>query len=160
MPEVYVGVGSNVEPERHVREAIVELERRFGQLSLSTVYRTEPVGFVGDPFLNMVVGFRSSLGIARLLEVLHEIETQCGRKRSEQRFGPRSMDLDLLLYGDTVSEDPPLPRPEIMQYPFVLGPLSEIAGGRIHPGNSMTYAELWAEKRELYPAMAAVSMQW
>lgn len=160
MPEVYVGVGSNVDPEVHVREAVQALGQRFGELRISSVYRTDPVGFQGEPFLNLVIMFSTDMDVSGVGKVLDDIEICCGRKRTERRFGPRSMDLDLLLYGDTISNDPPLPRPEILQYGFVLGPLSEIAGELVHPGSGKTYARLWDEKRDSLPTLEPFSMRW
>jgi len=93
-------------------------------------------------------------------EALDAIEIQCGRKRSEQRFGPRSMDLDLLLYGTLVSREPRLPRPEILQYGFVLGPLCDIAAQLVDPESGKTYAQLWHEKRDSFPILEPISMQW
>ncbi|MCJ7556774.1 MAG: 2-amino-4-hydroxy-6-hydroxymethyldihydropteridine diphosphokinase [Gammaproteobacteria bacterium] len=160
MPEVFVGVGSNVEPEANFRKAISELNHRFGEVVRSAVLRTKAVGFDGDAFLNMVVSWQTDMALEPLMRVLGEVEVLCGRSRNDKRFGPRTMDLDLLLYGDEIHESPPLPRPEIMEYGFVLGPLAELSPMKRHPILDKTFHELWQEKRDGMPPMESVSMQW
>jgi 2-amino-4-hydroxy-6-hydroxymethyldihydropteridine diphosphokinase len=160
MPEVFVGVGSNVEPERYFPMAIAELDRRFGRVRRSTVWRTEAVGFSGEPFLNMVAGWQTDLDLEALIQVLGEVEVMCGRRRDDKRFGPRTMDLDLLLYGDEIHDSPPLPRPEILEYGFVLGPLAELVPDKVHPVLRQSFGQLWAGKRAGMPAMQAVTMEW
>lgn len=143
--EAFVGIGSNVEPERRVRQAVKLLRERFGAIRLSPVYRNAAVGFEGDDFLNLVVAFGTELEVTPLNATLDEIELACGRERGAARFAPRTMDLDLLLYGDRVSRPPVvLPRPEVLKYAFVLRPLADLAPDRRHPGSESTYAELWA----------------
>lgn len=144
MPEIFIGIGSNVEPEAHVHFALQELEQRFGVLRVSPVYRNAAVGFEGDDFLNLVVGLDTELPVPRLMALLHRLERSCGRHRGEERWGPRTLDLDLLIYGEEVRELPPLPRPDVLKRAFVLKPLAEIAPDRRHPHNGKTFAELWA----------------
>ncbi|HSC47640.1 MAG TPA: 2-amino-4-hydroxy-6-hydroxymethyldihydropteridine diphosphokinase [Gammaproteobacteria bacterium] len=146
MTEVFVGIGSNVEPEQHVRRAVVLLRDHFGPVRLSPVYRNRAVGFEGDDFFNLVAAFGTGLSIAALNTVLDDIEVRCGRERSARKFSPRTLDLDLLLYGDTVSEKPVrLPRKEVLKYAFVLKPLADLAGPRRHPETGRSYAEHWAD---------------
>ncbi|HEV2212598.1 MAG TPA: 2-amino-4-hydroxy-6-hydroxymethyldihydropteridine diphosphokinase, partial [Gammaproteobacteria bacterium] len=104
--EAFVGIGSNVEPERRVRQAVKLLRERFGAIRLSPVYRNAAVGFEGDDFLNLVVAFGTELEVTPLNATLDEIELACGRERGAACFAPRTMDLDLLLYGDCVSRPP------------------------------------------------------
>jgi 2-amino-4-hydroxy-6-hydroxymethyldihydropteridine diphosphokinase len=160
MPEVFVGVGSNVDPEANFRKAISELDRRFGEVARSAVLRTKAVGFDGDTFLNMVVSWQTDMALAPLMQVLGEVEVLCGRSRNDKRFGPRTMDLDLLLYGNEIHDSPPLPRPEIMEYGFVLGPLAELSPFRRHPILDKTFNELWEEMRDRMPPMESFSMRW
>ena len=102
------------------------------------------MGFDGDDFLNLVVGFRTDLDIEALSARLHDIEREAGRKRGEARYGPRTLDLDLLVYGDEVRQSPPLPRPDILKLAFVLRPLADLAGDRHHPVTGKSYKEHWA----------------
>jgi len=144
MTEAFVGIGSNVRPEEHVRQAVKLMRERFGRLRLSPVYRNKAVGFEGDDFLNLVAAFDTDLGAEELNAALDEIELRCGRQRGAARFAPRTLDLDLLLYGERVDPALRLPRKEILEYAFVLKPLMELVGGHRHPATRMTYKEHWA----------------
>lgn len=146
MSEVFVGIGSNVEPERRIREALRLMRQRFGALRISPVYRNPAVGFQGDDFYNLVVGFQSNGQVAALNAALDEIEEQCGRLRGGPRFAPRTLDLDLLLYGDLVTGSPVrLPRREILKYAYVLKPLVDLAADRRHPVTGRSFVEHWRE---------------
>jgi 2-amino-4-hydroxy-6-hydroxymethyldihydropteridine diphosphokinase len=143
---VYVGIGSNVERDRSVRAGLRALRERFGELCLSRVYETTAVGFAGEPFYNLVAGFDTDLAPAELAATLRDIETRCGRRRGDARFASRTLDVDLLLYGElaTHGAGPRVPRPEILEYGFVLGPLAEIAPDLRHPVLGERIEDLWA----------------
>lgn len=146
MPEVYVAAGSNVEPERNLALASRELCREFPDVRFSPWYRNQAVGFEGDDFINFVAGFTTDLPIEVVLPRLHAIETLCGRPRGAPRWAPRSMDLDMLLYGDLIRDEPKLklPRPDLMKRAFMLGPLADLAPELVHPILKATIGELWA----------------
>jgi 2-amino-4-hydroxy-6-hydroxymethyldihydropteridine diphosphokinase len=144
--DVYVSAGSNIDPEQHLRDACGRLADRLGPLSLSSVYRTEAVGFEGDDFLNLVLLFSTDLDIHIVQAILGETELQGGRARSAASFVPRTLDLDLLLYGSVVCDDPAarVPRADILKYAFVLAPLAELAPDLRHPVDGRTMHELWS----------------
>ena len=154
--DVYVSIGSNVEPETHVQSALAMLENEFGALGVSTVYRNPAIGFDGRDFLNLAVAFQSALPLAEVVNRLNWIEVAHGRDRTQPRFSPRTLDLDLLLYGDAVLEQGSLrlPRADILKYAFVLGPLAELAPAMLHPVLRRPLKELWDEftgERQLEP---------
>jgi 2-amino-4-hydroxy-6-hydroxymethyldihydropteridine diphosphokinase len=141
MATAYVGVGSNLgEPERNVREALALLGREKGirVLAVSTLRETDPVGYEEQPrFLNGAVALETELAPRELLDRLLAIELRLGRVRGEgPRFGPRTIDLDLLVYGSETVDEPGLqvPHPRLGERFFALEPLAELAPELEIPG--------------------------
>ena len=145
MPWIWVSVGSNMDREASIRGGIRTLEERCGTLRLSPVYETEAVGFDGDAFLNMVLGFDTGLPVDEVRRMLRDVEHAQGRTRDGHKFGSRTLDLDILTYGDLVDESQDIPRGEIMRYAFVLAPLADVAPEQTHPVLGKTYARLWRD---------------
>lgn len=145
MTWAWVSIGSNVERERYVRAAVAALREAFGDLTLSPVYETPAEGFAGAPFYNLVAGFDTDLPLREVQGRLRAIEDRNGRKRDAGKFSDRTLDIDLLTFGDRVGEFEGLrlPREEITRYAFVLRPLADVAPGQHHPGLGATYAALW-----------------
>lgn len=145
MARVYVSIGSNIEREQHVKGAIAALEKAYGRLQCSRTYETQAVGFDGDPFYNLVVGFNTDQSPQQVSNVLNGIEDTYGRDRSGGKFSSRTLDLDLLLYDDLVLDEAGLhlPRKEITEYAFVLKPLAEIAGDMKHPVTGFSFSAIW-----------------
>ncbi len=145
MPAVYVGAGSNVAPARNMARAVEELQRVFPGTRVSPWYRNRAAGFTGDDFINLVAGFDTSLPVREVLGKLHAIEALCGRPRDAPRWAARSMDLDVLLYGDLVCDEPglKLPRPDLLKRAYMLGPLAALAPQLVHPTARVTIGELW-----------------
>jgi 2-amino-4-hydroxy-6-hydroxymethyldihydropteridine diphosphokinase len=129
----YVGLGSNLrQPRLQVSEALAELavlpQTRLS--ARSSLYRTRPLGPAGQPdYVNAVAAITTGLSAQALLEALQALENRHGRVRTDVRWGPRTLDLDLLLYGDAVIDTPRLqvPHPRMAERAFVLVPLAEIA---------------------------------
>jgi 2-amino-4-hydroxy-6-hydroxymethyldihydropteridine diphosphokinase len=145
MARVYVSLGSNLQREQKIRQAVAELRLHFGVIELSPVYDSAAVGFDGSNFLNLVAGFDSDLDVEAVTRMFHDIEDRLGRDRSLPKFASRPIDLDLLLYDDLILDLPGMriPRPEILANAFVLKPLQDIAPTLRHPETGQTYAELW-----------------
>jgi len=143
--EVYLAAGSNLDPERRLAQAACELERSFAPVRFSPWYRNRAMGFSGPDFINFVAGFETHWPVRQVRARLREIEAQCGRSRDDPQWAPRAMDLDILLYGDLVCEEPGLrlPRPDLMVRPYMLGPLADLAPGLVHPTAGRTIGELW-----------------
>jgi len=135
VPRVWLSIGSNQDRERSIRGAVRSLREAYGPLILSPVYETEAVGFEGEPFLNLVAGFETRVPVSALNTRLREIEDAHGRVRGQEKFAPRTLDIDLLTYGDLVGRigGCELPRDEILDYAFVLRPLADVAGDELHP---------------------------
>lgn len=147
MAIIYLGLGSNIEPEEHLGLAVRKLRERYGEIEASAVYRSAAVGFEGDDFLNLVVRLESdesAAEICREIERLHELS---GRVRGGEKWSSRPLDIDLLLYDDLVVNEPPVkvPRSDVLEYSFVLRPMAEIAPDLVHPVTGRTMVEHWRE---------------
>jgi len=147
MPIGFISIGSNIDKEIHIPSSITALEKEFGAIILSSLYETEAVGFEGDEFLNLIVQFNSDLEAKVVAKLLRKIELEHGRTRDSRKYAARTLDLDLILYGDLIISDGRLqiPRDEIERYAFVLEPLAEIAPDLLHPISKKSYAQIWNE---------------
>jgi dihydroneopterin aldolase/2-amino-4-hydroxy-6-hydroxymethyldihydropteridine diphosphokinase len=145
MARAFISIGSNIDPETNVRDAILRLRSTARIRAISTVYRTEPVGPPGQPvFYNCVAEIETDLGPRDLkFQVLRRIESELGRVRGTDRFAARAIDLDLVLYDDLVmtAEDLTLPDPDIPRRPFLAISLAELAPGLILPGSGRNISE-------------------
>jgi 2-amino-4-hydroxy-6-hydroxymethyldihydropteridine diphosphokinase len=160
---VLVAAGSNVAPLEHLRRALDVLHGQFAPLTVSRAYSNAAVGFTGEDFVNLVVGFSTDLPVREVIGCLHEAEAACGRGRDAPKWAPRTMDLDILLYGDRVCSEPGLvlPRPDLLRRPYMLGPAAEIAPRHVHPTARRALAELWRDmQREDAHAMRPVALDW
>lgn len=144
---VYISIGSNVDRERYVTAALDALAQWFGELDISPVYESESVGFNGSPFLNLVVGIDTALSVGELSRQFKQLEADNGRRRDAPKFGARTLDLDILTYGDRVGivDGVELPRGEILKNAFVLRPFADIAPDAVHPVTGQRYRQLWRD---------------
>jgi 2-amino-4-hydroxy-6-hydroxymethyldihydropteridine diphosphokinase len=145
MTQVYVAAGSNVEPEKYLSIALRALAAAYGPLTLSPAYRNKAVGFEGADFINLVVGFSTEDSVAEVRQQLQTIEAACDRPPNAPKWAARTMDLDILLFGDLVSNEPGLviPRPDLVKRPYMLKPMADIAPDARHPTLGKTMRELW-----------------
>ncbi|MDX1569405.1 MAG: 2-amino-4-hydroxy-6-hydroxymethyldihydropteridine diphosphokinase [Xanthomonadales bacterium] len=145
MTPAYLGIGTNQDRQRNLSECLRRLEERFGPVRRSSVYRSPAVGFDGRDFLNLVVEIHTDLQPVELNSSLKTIEAEMGRRPEDAGFADRCIDVDLLLHGDRVGSFGPvrLPHQDILAYPFILRPLSELAPDLIHPEEQRSLAELW-----------------
>lgn len=161
-----LSLGSNIAPELHLRAAIAALRARFRMIAVSRVYRTAAVGFDGSDFLNAGMVIETDLDPYALDAWLHGLEDAQGRDRSGPRFGDRTLDIDLVLYDDVITDRAAapafgsarilrLPR-EDLRYAFVLRPLADIAPEIVDPRSGLTLAQLWAQSSERDTVMTAV----
>jgi 2-amino-4-hydroxy-6-hydroxymethyldihydropteridine diphosphokinase len=145
MPGIYVAAGSNIEPEKNLRRALTELRREFPGLRTSPAYLNPAFGFEGADFINLVVGFDSDKPVHDVIQTLHRVEEACGRPRPAPKWAPRSMDLDILLYGNAVIDEPGLrvPRADLTTKAYMLRPAADLAPEVIHPILGQSLGELW-----------------
>jgi 2-amino-4-hydroxy-6-hydroxymethyldihydropteridine diphosphokinase len=144
MTSVYVAAGSNVEPVENLARALRELGKHYS-LRISPAYQNKAVGFEGEDFINLVVGFETADSVDRVIAHLHEAEAACGRPRNAPKWAPRTMDLDLLLFGDLVRDDLRVPRADLLKRAYMLRPMAELAGEIIHPTAHKNFRDLWRE---------------
>ncbi|QBB72184.1 2-amino-4-hydroxy-6-hydroxymethyldihydropteridine diphosphokinase [Pseudolysobacter antarcticus] len=147
MPYAYLSLGSNIDPEKNLRAAILDLRAQFGAVVLSSLYRCRAIGFDGPDFLNMAAIIETTIPPVELNDWLHRLEDQHGRRRDQPRFASRTLDIDIVLYDDLIlrgAGNLELPRKEL-KHAFVLCPLAEIAPLVLHPLLHKTLAQLWLE---------------
>ena len=141
---VYLSIGSNLgDREKNLAFAYNNLNLVLKNIKSSSLFKTEPIYNTEQPeFLNAVFSGETELGAYELLEYIHTLEDKAGRDRAKAGWkGPRPLDIDILLYGDTISDDPvlTLPHPGIKERGFVLIPLAEIAPDLADPVTGENY---------------------
>ncbi|MFT5261193.1 MAG: 2-amino-4-hydroxy-6-hydroxymethyldihydropteridine diphosphokinase [Gammaproteobacteria bacterium] len=143
--KIYLGIGSNIDPEKNIAEGLKSLDFLFSILDISPTYLAPPFGFEGDDFYNLVVCAKTDLSITEIVKALRQIEFDHGRPEHAVKFSSRTLDIDLLLFGDYVGKiaEYKIPRSDIDKFDFVLRPLQDIAGRVEHPVSGKSFAELW-----------------
>ncbi|MDR0280081.1 MAG: 2-amino-4-hydroxy-6-hydroxymethyldihydropteridine diphosphokinase [Paucimonas sp.] len=156
---VYLGLGSNVERERHLTAGLDALAGFLQDMQCSPVFESQAVGIKSGPFFNLVVTGLTELPLIELDRRLKFIEADNGRYAPERKGLP--LDIDVLLYGDLHGnfDGLVLPRAEILKNAFVLWPLALIAPELVHPGAGKSMAALWSEAR-IDQVLAPVPFLW
>lgn len=149
MPVVaYLSLGSNVgDRDAHLRDALARMGSLGRVPAVSSFYETEPIEVTDQPwFLNCAAALETTQTASQVMAALLQIEQEMGRRRTQKK-GPRTIDLDILLFGDEIADSPALtiPHPGMHQRRFVLAPLAEIAPDLRHPVFNKTIRELLAE---------------
>lgn len=161
MAQIYISLGSNIDAKAHIKAGLDALYHHFGELTLSSVFESEAVGFAGSNFLNMVAGAQTSLDIAQVVAVFKQIERENGRVVGAKKFSPRTLDLDLLLYDDVVCQTPvELPRAEIVKNAFVLWPLAELLPEQTHPHCQLSYHDMWQAYDKACQQLWPIEFHW
>lgn len=165
MADIFISLGSNVKREYHVKQGLnalaIAFDLPFEQLTLSSLFESEAVGFSGNAFLNMVIGIKTSLSVEQVALKLRDIEFNYGRTSDAKKFSPRTLDLDLLLYDKLITDAPAqLPRDEINKNAFVLWPLSEVAPQVVHPILKQDYYTLWQNYNKSDQQLKIVNNCW
>ena len=146
MPLCFISIGSNINREHNIKSALDALQCEFGKLKHSSIYESDSIGFAGNAFYNLVSAFHCDKDASDIARQLKIIEAEHGRVRSAEKFSSRTLDIDLLLYGQQIihTEILTIPHQDILNYAFVLEPLVEIAPEQQHPVNKVNYAQLWS----------------
>jgi 2-amino-4-hydroxy-6-hydroxymethyldihydropteridine diphosphokinase len=157
---VFVALGSNIQPQQRLLQAARLLKAAFPGVRLSSAYQNPAAGFIGDDFVNAAACFATSLSLSELRAQLQRIEAQCGRQRDDAKWAPRAMDLDILLYGDTISSSQglQLPRGDLLRRGYMLGPAAELAPLHRHPTVHRTLAALWQELAPHCPPLTRIAL--
>lgn len=147
MPLCFISIGSNINRAHNISSALDALHRELGPLKHSSIYESASVGFAGDAFYNLVSAFHCDERACHIARQLKNIEAEHGRVRSTKKFSARTLDIDLLLYGQKIinTKSLSIPHKDILNYAFVLEPLVEIAPEYQHPVNKRNYAQLWSD---------------
>ena len=145
MSTAFLSLGSNTNAEFHICAALRALNATFSGCRLSPVYRSRAVGFEGEDFINLVAAIETHLSPIELRQYLRDMEDRYGRDRTTPKFSDRTLDIDILMYGDLVLESPELklPRPEILKFAHVLKPLADLVPNHLHPVEGKTMMKLW-----------------
>ncbi|KAA8556577.1 MULTISPECIES: 2-amino-4-hydroxy-6-hydroxymethyldihydropteridine diphosphokinase [Pseudomonas] len=159
LTQVYLGLGSNIEREPHLRAGLDALASFLTDMRCSAVFESQPVGIKSGPFFNLVVSAYTDLSLVELDRRLKSIEADNGRYAPDRKGLP--LDIDVLLYGELVGDFDGLilPRAEILKNAFVLWPLSMMAPDRVHPEAGKTMAALWRDA-QIDQVLAPVGFEW
>ncbi len=162
MTRVFLGVGSNIDRQKNICTGLDNLQADFGLRRLSAVYESAAEGFEGPAFYNLVVELETDIGLGSLARFLRQMEYRLGRPRNASRFSSRTLDLDILCYGDLHGEIDgiELPRAEILENAYVLAPLAALAPDVLLPGGRESFAELWQRLASRMQAVEPVSFIW
>lgn len=162
MPTLALSIGSNIDAANNLRSAHKALLAAFGNIRCSTVFESVAVGFVGDNFLNLVALIETELPLSDITTTLKHIEDVLGRDRNQPKFSGRTMDIDVLIYGDVTGADcgMNLPREEISRNAFVLRPLAEMLPATIHSQTGKSFGQMWQQFDKSRQQLWSIEFDW
>ena len=162
MAVVLLSLGSNIDRERSIVSGLDALQALFGTITHSSMYDSESIGFVGKPFLNLVVEIETDWALAELAPQLRAIEYEHGRPINPERGSPRELDIDILTYDDLTGciAGVDLPRAEILENAYVLQPLAELRPEGCHPVIGVCYGDLWSKFNQGSQRLSRVDFFW
>jgi len=145
--KVYFSIGSNIEPELHIKETIKQFKADFFEAQISNIYRNPAIGFDGEDFLNLVICIETEKSLSVMLKYANQLELAAGRERvSRGRFDSRTLDVDLIMFGDlSGTHHGRLWPDEDIDQTHVLRSLVDIAGDQFHPIKNESYSDVWRE---------------
>ena len=159
--KVTLSLGSNIERYKHINAALGALESEFGEVISSPIYESDAVGFDGSAFLNSIAIIQTHKSLTDVILILKAIEDLHGRDRSGPKFSPRTLDIDVVTYGDWhgMHEGIELPRVELFKNAFVLRPMADLLPTQNVPGHSLTYGQLWQNFDQSKQSLAPVEFK-
>ncbi|WP_394176874.1 2-amino-4-hydroxy-6-hydroxymethyldihydropteridine diphosphokinase [Thalassotalea litorea] len=161
MARVFISIGSNIDRDVQIIAGVQALQAHYGEVTLSSVYECEPVGFTGDHFYNLVAEVETDVSPGQVGQDLKNLEKGAGRIDFSKKFSARKLDLDILLYDDQVLDSPvQIPRDEIPENAYVLWPLAELAPNLVHPVLNKSYQQLWQEYDKTKQIIRKVPFTW
>jgi 2-amino-4-hydroxy-6-hydroxymethyldihydropteridine diphosphokinase len=150
MTLAYVGIGSNIDKHSNIEQAIQALSRLDSDIRLSPIYESPSLGFEGPSFFNLIVELTPSLSLIEFSQCLRKIELECGREIQAKKFQNRTIDLDIILFGNQIStESPKVPREDIYRYPFVIQPLCDLCPDLIVPNDGRMVRQVYRTVKQL-----------
>lgn len=147
MNAVLIGLGSNIQPQKYLLSGLLALQNHFPDLAISPVYESEALGFEGNIFWNLVAVFTTGLSVLQVAELLRDIEYANGRNEYSLKYSNRTLDIDILTFGNFVGKIAglELPREDILRHSFVLKPLCDLVPEWMHPSLHKSYQALLQE---------------
>lgn len=160
--KVALSLGSNIDRYRHITAGLDALKAEYGEVVCSPVYESAAVGFDGSAFLNLIALVETDASVTQINAKLKEIEDTNGRVRSNPKFSSRTLDIDVVTYGDACGEieGVELPRAELFKNAFVLLPMKDLMPNELVPGSKQTYSELCATVDFSEQQLKQVAFNW
>jgi len=158
---IFLGLGSNTHARKNLCSCLDWLAHSFRQMRVSPAYRSPAYGFEGSDFINLVVAIDSAICPLALKNWLVTLENRHGRDRSQPRFSDRTLDVDILLFGDVIAPQWHIPRQETITQPYILKPLCDLAPEMIHPVEKVPVKQLWQGMQARgHAPIEPVDLQW